>query len=314
MDGALSPSYVASNMQLEQFFDETYRIKKLHGKSDNTVRLYQVCFRNFAKTLGRPPMLSDLTNERVMQHMQRMLDNGRSKATANKERCQLVALWRYAAQLKLLDGWPDVPKEQEPQRTPQAWTLTDMEKLLYAAHSQKGCIGDAPAWLWWVTLLRFCLDTGERVSAMMACEWDWIDSDSVVIRAEARKGSKRDKWTRLSTETLDLLRQLRTYTGRGRCVFAWPYCKTYLWTKYKVLLLDAGLPTGRKCGLHRARKTAASVAFQAGLDPQELLDHSDRRTTQRYLDPRFTRATQPSQILADWLRSKPAPDQDRKQA
>jgi formate dehydrogenase major subunit len=33
------------------------------------------------------------------------------------------------------------------------------------------------------------------------------------------------------------------------------------------------------------------------------------------VDPRFTRTTQPSQILAEWLRHKPTPpDQDRKQA
>lgn len=290
-------------MKLEQFFNDVYKPKKLHGKSPNTTRLYQVCFRNFSKTLGQTPMLSDLTNELVIKHMQRMLDDGRAKATANKERCQLVALWRYAAQIKLLDSWPDVPKEQEPQRIPQAWTLSDMEKLLAAANRQKGCIGDAPAWLWWVTLIRFCLDTGERISAMMACQWDWIESDHVVIRAEVRKGSRRDKWTQLSTETCDLLRQLRQHTGRTNCVFAWPYCKTYLWTRYKVILIDAGLPTGRKCGVHRIRKTAASVAFQAGLDPQDLLDHTDRRTTHRYLDPRFTRKTQPSAIFSDWLRS-----------
>jgi integrase len=301
-------------MRLESFFDDIYQPKKLHGKSANTVRLYRVCFRNYGKTLGREPLLADLTNENVSKHMQRMLDEGRSKATANKERCELVALWRYASQLKLIDTWPDVPKEQEPVRTPQAWTVGDMQKLLAAAHKTEGLIGTAPAWLWWVTLIRFCLDTGERIGAVLATEWDWVESDSVVIRAEARKGSKQDKWTRLSGETLDLLRQLRQYRQPGNMVFAWPYSYTYFWREYSKLLEKAGLPTGRRCGAHRLRKTAASVSYAAGLNPQDLLGHTDRRTTQRYLDPRFTRETQPSQILADWLRNPQTTDEKRRQA
>src|SRR5690606_35827652 len=96
--------------------------------------------------------------------------------------------------------------------------------------------------------------------------------------------------------------ELRKYR-QSDFIFHWPYCSTYLWNRYSKIVERAGLPTGRKCGLHRLRKTAASVAWQAGLDPQELLDHKDRRTTQRYLDPRFTRDQQPSVILALWLRS-----------
>jgi len=164
-----------------------------------------------------------------------------------------------------------------------------------------------------VTIIRFCLDTGERIGAILATEWDWVESDSVVIRAEARKGSKQDKWTRLSGETLDLLRQLRQYKQTGNMVFAWPYSYTYFWRRYSKLLEASGLPTGRRCGAHRLRKTAASVSYAAGLNPQDLLGHTDMRTTRRYLDPRFTRETQPSQILADWLRNTP-PDEKRKQA
>lgn len=304
-------------MLLKKFFVDVYQPRKLRGKSKNTVRLYHVCFRNLAKTLGREPQLADLTNDIVSQHMQRLLDDGRSKATANKERCELVALWRYAAQLKLVDGWPDVQKEIEPIRMPQAWLHEDITKLLATANKLEGTIKDTdiPEWLWWTTLIRVMLDSGERIGAIREAKWEWIRNGEMLVPAEARKGGKRDKWYKLSDESCQLLDQLKL-AGKGRPdVFVWTYGNTYLWRKYAKLLEKAGLPTGRKFGTHMLRRTCASVSFAAGLDPQEILGHNDRRVTMRYLDIRFSRQTQPSQILADWLRSKPVPpEQPRKQA
>lgn len=295
-------------MKLSDFFEVHYKPKRLHGKSKNTVRLYEVCFRNLARTLGREPLLSDLTNESIAAHMQRMLDDGRTKATANKERCQLVALWRYASRIRMLEGWPDVPKEQEPTRVPMAWTREDVDKLLQACAKLDGTIkgSDIPNWLWWTTLVRIMLDTGERVTAVTSAKWSWIETDSILIPAESRKGGKRDKWFALSPQTMLYVSQLRK-SSSGDGLFHWPYCSTYLWNRYQRILVSAGLPTGRKSSTHRLRKTHASVGFAAGLDPQELLDHTDRRTTQRYLDPRFARQTQPSKIIADWLRNPPKP-------
>ncbi len=37
------------------------------------------------------------------------------------------------------------------------------------------------------------------------------------------------------------------------------------------IVQEAGLPDGRKSGFHRNRKTVASVAYAAGLDPQDCL-------------------------------------------
>lgn len=303
------------SMKLREFFEKTYRIKKLHGKSINSVRLYNVCISNFTKSLGYAPSLSDLNDDAVMRHMQFMLDNGRQKATANRDRCCLVALWRYAFQLKLVDNWPDVPKEREPTRIPVAWTREDIAKLLDAAWRLNGDMKDTtiPNRLWWKTLLMVLLDSGERVGAVRECRWDWLQGGQLLIPAEYRKGGKRDKWFLLSPETAELLNEIRRVSSDRINIFPWPYCSVYLWQRYKKLLEFADLPTGRKCGFHRCRKTHASVAFAAGLDPQELLDHADRRTTQRYLDPRFQRTTQASAILAEWLRNPPKKE-DRKQA
>jgi integrase len=215
----------------------------------------------------------------------------------------------------MVDNFPDVPKENEPQRVPQAWLQEEVEQLLSTISGLDGTMRGTtiPNWLWWRTLVMVILDTGERIGAVRQAEWDWVSAESILIPAEFRKGGKRDKWFPLSPDTQQLLVQLRHITDDKRKVFPWHYCEMYIWTQYRSILEKAGLPTGRKCGFHRHRKTHASVAYAAGLDPQELLDHCDRRTTQRYLDARFSRKTQASDILADWLRNPPTTEK-RKQA
>jgi integrase len=299
-------------MQLKQFFADYYAPNRLLGKSQNTFRLYRICFGHLARTFGREPELTDLTDEIIKKHLQKLLNEGRSKATVNKERCSIVALWRYACQKGLIAQWPDIPKQKEPERTPIAWLRDDVAKLIDACQTTQGMVGKCPASLFWTALVRVCLDTGERIGALMQSEWSWLDNGSLNIRGEVRKGGKRDKWFELSPESNDLLIKMQAYR-QSSFIFHWPYCYSYVWNRYAKILERAGLPTGRKCGWHRIRKTSASVAYQAGFDPQELLDHTDRRTTQRYLDPRFSRETQPAKIIADWLRNPPKIDK-RKQA
>lgn len=302
-------------MLLRDFFALRYRPRKLHGKSDNTIRIYNVCFNNFAQTLHHDPLVADLTDDNLLMHMQRLLDLGRAKATANRDRVCLVALWRHASKLKILDTWPDVPKEKEPIRAPQAWLREEIQRLLASTMLLDGEIPgtDIPQWLWWRTLIRLILDTGERIGAVREAEWVWITGDAILVPAENRKGGKRDKMFVLSPDTLELLRKLRD-KSTDRKIFPWPYSNTYLWNRYKKLLERAGLPTGRKRGMHALRRTTASVAHAAGLDAQTLLDHSSSRITQRYLDIRFTRQSQASQAITAWLSGPPAPPEIRKQA
>ena len=294
-------------MTLAEFFEHNYRVRKLRGKSPNTVRLYRFSITNFSRVLGHDATLDDLTDDNVALAMQSMLDRGCSPYTANKERSQLLALWRFAAQLQLVPKWPTIGAEHTPERVPVAWMQEDIQRLMQALERETGMIGDAPANLWWRSLVCVCLDTGERIGAIVQAEWSWIERDWILVPAEARKGHKRDRRYLLACDTLARLRELQRYTGRQGRVFPWPYCGTYLWGKYTKILKKHGLPCGPKDKFHRFRKTVGSVVHAAGLDAQEVLDHNSRRTTKAYLDPRFTREKQPSDVLAAWLRNPPKP-------
>jgi len=298
-------------MKLTDFFEDNYRVKKLRGKSPHTVRLYRFSIKNLEKTIGRTAGISDLNDENVALVMQSMIDRGRSPFTANKERSQLLAIWRYAGQLGLIDKWPTVTPENEPERVPRAWLAEDVHQLIDAINKTPGNVGTIPAATWWKAILLVCLDTGERIGAVSMAEWFWLERGWILVPAEARKGKKRDRRYLLSPESIQALSELRNMSSDKKMIFSWPYCRTYLWKKYSDILRKAGLPCGPKDKFHKLRKTTASVAYAAGLDAQDLLDHQNRRTTQKYIDPQFTRTTQASQILQEWLRNPPKPDQKK---
>lgn len=287
-------------MLLKDFFGNVYFPRKLRGKSPNSVRLYQLCLMQFERTLCRPPNVADLTEENVYAHLARRSEV--APATRNKELSQLIAMWRLAAQRKLISTWPDISYEPEPERAPVAWMPDELSKLFASAMAAPGRIGTAPASLWWTALLRLMLDTGERISAVKSSQWNWIQGEWMLVPAEARKGKTRDRRYRLAAETVESLESLRAANGDLPDVFPWPYSHTYLWAKYRKIVDAAGLPTGRIYQTHCLRKTVASAVYASGGSAQDALDHADRRTTQRYLDARLSRASQPCDILAAYLR------------
>jgi integrase len=292
-------------MNLLDFFANVYRPNRLFGKSDNTTRLYLISIRSLGRTLGRIATIDDLTDANIRRHMEYVVSRGRSKATANKDRAQLLTLWRYAFVKGLIDRSPDVQPFPEPERVPVAWIADEMARLLDTIGKTVGHYNAVPRSLFWRAIVLIALDTGERIGAIAQARWDWLSGDQILFPAEARKGGKRDRLYRLSPETVDLLGQLRAL-GKSQVIFHFPFNSTYLWAHYREILTRANLPSGRRDMFHKLRRTTGSVAYAAGLDAQDVLDHQHRRTTQRYLDPRFSRKEQACDILAAYLRS-PSP-------
>lgn len=286
-------------MLLSEFFELVYLRIRLKRKSKETVRLYRQCIRQFSTTLGREAKVSDLTEDNVLLHLDRRSEM--SPATRNKELAELTAMWRLATQRGVHSGWPSIEDEPEPEDVPIAWMPDELSRLLSTARKQQGQIGQIPAGRFWHALLRLMLDTGERISAAREAERSWMQGQWIVFPASVRKGKKRSRRYKLSPEGLSAIEDLKQWTGEQGKIFPWPYTRTYIWKKYKAVVKQAGLPISRKHGFHAIRKTHASILFASNVDPQESLGHSDRRTTQRYLDSRYTREQQPCDVLAAYL-------------
>jgi integrase len=281
-------------MLLRELFEDYYRPLRLRGRSANTNRLYECTIRAFSRWLSSEPTIDDLTDLTLARYLEHRAST-RSPYTAEKERSQLCSLWRFAADRRIVQDRPCVPPAPLPERLPQAWTTDQLASLWKAAASTRGHVGEIPAGIWYLALISVLWESAERVGAILACRPADFSPPYLVVRAEYRKGGKRDKAHRLSPTTCDLVARA---TGKER-LFDWPFGYAYLWHKYKRIVARAGLPSGRNSGFHQLRRSAASHYTAAGGDAVKLLDHSSPRITYRwYLDPRMTdRDPPPCDIL-----------------
>lgn len=283
-------------MLLQQLFDDFYRPLRLRGRSANTCRLYDCTIRAFGKWLGYPPTIDDLTDLTLSRYLDARAAT-RSPYTAEKERTQLVSLARFARDRGIIPTMPEVPPAPLPDRVPRAWTLGELGSIYRAAAATRGYVGDVPAGVWFSALVSVLWESAERIGAVLECRPDDLDAPTLHVRAEYRKGRKRDRVYRLTQRTCGLLQQAR---GRHR-LLEWPRSHTLLWGKYADVVARAGLGRGRHLSFHALRRSAASHYAALGGDPVQLLDHSSPRITHRwYLDRRLTdRGPAPCDVLPE---------------
>ena len=290
-------------MLLQTLFDDFYRPLRLRGRSANTTRLYGCTIRAFGKWLGYSPTIDDLSDLMISRYLDQRAAI-RSPYTAEKERTQLCSLWRFAADRGIVTTRPEVPPAPLPDRIPTAWTLAELGAIARSAAATRGRVGQIPAGIWYLALVTVLWETAERIGAVLACCPGDFAAPHLHVRAEYRKGHKRDRVYRLSATACDLLTRAR---GTVR-LFEWPLSSTLLWAKYADVVARAGLGRGRHLSFHALRRSSASHYTAAGGDPVQLLDHSSPRITHKwYLDRRLTdRGPAPCDILPPLDMNEPA--------
>lgn len=284
-------------MTLDQFFRETYKPLRLRGKSPETDRLYRATLRAFGRWLGRDPLLADL-DELLLSRFLDWRSTVVAPLTVEKERSQLVALAGLAFERRLLDVKPQCPPGAIPDRIPTAWSVDELRRVSTAAADPASYRsgGDWKA-RFFPPLVAGLYETGERVGAMLEARVEDFRRPDLLIRAEARKGRRRDRLYRLTPETCSLFE--RAIDGRTEgLVFRWPLCRSLVWQSFGDVVRAAGLD-GHRVRFHAIRRTALSHYAAAGGDAAEMADHSSPRITRRwYLDPRVAdRAARPCDVL-----------------
>lgn len=286
-------------MKLIDLFNDLYRPLRLRGRSPATARLYGCTIRAYARYLDREPTLADLDELALARYLEARTAQVRP-LTAEKERTQLVALAGLAFERRLIETKPSVPPGVIPDRVPEAWSLEELRRLLEAASDPRtfGKHRAAEKARLFSALLPALWETGERVGAMLEARVEDFQRPHLVVRAEARKGRKRDKCYRLTDATCDLIESLIDGRTAGR-VFDWPMAPAYLWTTFGRAVKAAGLDNRHRVRFHQIRRSAASHFAAAGGDACAMLDHSSPRITTRwYLDPRLAdRGARPCDVL-----------------
>jgi integrase len=278
-------------MMLESLLADLYA--PLKGIEPRTIEIYRFTLRAWGVFLGREPTLDDLEELAVARFLAHRLRE-RSVATAAKDRAQIRALFEFAARRGLIDRWPQIRPIRVPERIPQAWLTDELQRLLEAASERQGSIAGVPASAFWRAAILVCYETGCRIGELLGLEWRDVSPAGILFRAENRKGKRRDIFRPISPEVAAALEAIRRDRDE---VFAWDRCYTNLWRHLGLICKAAGLPNDRLSKFHRLRKTHASYAAAAGLDPQRLLDHASPATTRAYLDPRVVQPPSAPAVL-----------------
>jgi len=272
-------------MLLSEFFADVYRPLRLRGRSANTNRLYANTIRQYGLFLGREATTDDLNDLSVARFLEHRA-SCRSPYTSEKERNQLCSLWRCASDRRIVGDRPCVPQSPLPARVPQAWSVDELKRLLAHATVATGKIGDVPAHVYWPALILCLWQSAERIGAILSVKKEDYSRPRILVRAEYRKGGKRDKLYSFSDKACDLFDVLAK-SSNGPHLFEWPKNRLYLWDRFGKLLKSAGLGGGKRCKFHQLRRSAATHFCARGGDPTALLDHSSPRVTKAYLDPRY---------------------------
>jgi integrase len=246
---------------------------------------YSRAIRRLAETVGRQvPRLSDLTDENCSAVVRHLLDEGKSAPTANTYSKCLKALWTFANLRGYVRTRPTLRKLTEPEPDTSTWNDRELTALWRCCAMQPGWIGPVRARDWWLTLHMLAWDSAERTHTLLSIEQPWIDRDESLLRipAEVRKGGTKRAGYRLRPCTMAQMDQI--WHPQRRLLFEGLEYRSFH-RAYNAILALAGLPTGRRNGLQRIRRTVATLLKKAGGDPTHFLQHSDARVTERsYLD------------------------------
>ena len=274
-------------MTLTVLFSTVYRPMRLRGRSPKTSRLYMCLFAAMQRHFLRELEVDELSDLVVAGYLESRSMAGLSPFTVEKERCQILALWRFAADRNLINTRPCCPPAPLPLPAPLAWSMEDMKRVVYAASECPGLVGRVSAGVWWKGLVCFAFETGERIGAIMLAKKHSVSGRSVTIGALDRKGGQSAHVHFISEPTLIIVQKIMSESV-GDKIFEWDRDPTSLWGIFKKIIKSARVPVGDRSSFHQIRRTAASWLAASGGNPVEFLGHSSPKICKKYyLDPRI---------------------------
>ena len=280
-------------MTVREFLTERYAV--LHNLKPRTVELFGHSVDRLRDFLGREPDLTDLDDLTVSRYLRwRAITPHRGRlaaaATVRKDMAHLVSLWNAAARKRLVEHFPDLPRNivRVPHHAPSGYTVDEISRMVREARRRSGMIGPVPApWLW-TTLLMSAWYSGERIGSHLEVRWEQVDTTRryITFLSENRKGLGRTITRQITPQLAEMLEAGRRADGD----LVWPWnehrCPNSIFQRIRYICRTAGV---KPRGFHAIRKAAGSYVKKAGGDATEFLTHRDQKTTRdHYLDPRIT--------------------------
>ena len=298
-------------MTLAELFERYTDLRNLNQK---TTALYTMLLDRLRAFLGHEPTVNDLDDLVISRYLRwRATQSWRGKpvrpASVQKDKVMIQAVWNLAARKRWAKEFPELPRIKVAKSIPtgRAYTAEDVATLIRHAKHRKGRTGGKPSAWWWPTLIYMAYCTGERATALLSLRWAEVDIDRRRVRflGETRKGQTHD----IERDFTEQLAKMLT-PQRGQpddLVWHWDRSPKSLWTSLKLLCRLSGV---KYRGFHGLRRTRASYAALAGgtAAATQVLDHSDPKLQERYVDPTICPTEQSSvDCLPPLDLSEPAP-------
>lgn len=231
-----------------------------------TLKSYGYAVGSLERFAG-PVMLSDLDETLILEWIHRRLSEV-SRKTVKRERCDILVLWRSAADLGYCRQPGRIPTITAPSAAPISWTPGEYRKLIATCRrlpdrKPNGGIHYADGW---TALLTFLYWTGARIGAALLLTWRDVD----LVRGFATL-----RWKDAKTNIEQVVRlnpqavaALEAISHRGsEVVFPAPKRERTTWNRLKRILRLAGLPFDRYHMFHCVRKTTyTQMAIHAGIE------------------------------------------------
>ncbi|RIK72147.1 MAG: hypothetical protein DCC68_26730 [Planctomycetota bacterium] len=301
---------------LGEFVRDCYLPQKFAIRSPKTRATYGMLVKQLTEALGRAPLVRDLTEENICRLLRWCESREMSPHTVEQRQHFAVALANFCSKRRLISWWVELPRYPTPDIVPDSWKVDEMNAIFAACAKMPGEYCGVPAPDWWRAFHCVLWDTGERTSAILAIEPQWLNVETrvLVIPGPARKGGRKAATYELKPHTIEALGPLLAAcreSGRSR-LFAFAGSSCTFYNHYTALLKAAGLPSGRKHKGQKIRRTFATFVELAGGNATEALGHSARRvTTEHYLDPRVIRKPAANLLLPDITGDEPKPDEPK---
>jgi site-specific recombinase XerD len=262
----------------------------LRGYSPRTRDNYRLQLQRFLKWWQREPAMA--TGADLQTYLLELLDAGLSASYLRQARAVLVIV--YAAVLKQPDPVTDLPSTKADKQLPTILSREEVQRLLKAT-------GDLRE----EALLTVIYSAGLRVSEAIRLRPADILSERGQIHVREGKGQK-DRYTVLADKALALLRAYYRAYRPGDWLFPGQEPGTHLSRSSAQRIFDrarekAGI--NARATVHTLRHSFATHLLEDGVDlryVQELLGHTNLRTTQRYTHVSRQRLAQVKSPL-DWL-------------
>jgi len=243
---------------------------KLRNFSQKTIKSYLYYITDFLSKSNK--QIRQINSSDIRNYLEKLADSGTSASTLN---CAYSALKMYFEKIMFRKFFVTIPRAKKEKHLPEVLSKDEIIKMLsHLKNPKHHCI---------VSLLY---GSGLRVGEVVRIKMKDLDLERMVLLVRQGKG-KKDRFTILPESLKDILNKQKQIKSPDDYLFTNPNDNHLSEASVQKIVAKTAREVGinRVVSPHTLRHSFATHLLENGTDMryvQELLGHSDIRTTQIY--------------------------------